>query len=109
MIKHIVMWKLLEHAAGADKATNCRKVRELLESCRGLVPGMLSFEVAESASGLECTYDVVLYSEFSDRVALDAYQSHPAHLAIKPFIGSVRAERQCMDYEVNDPQKERHP
>ena len=30
--------------------------------------------------------------------ALDAYQNHPDHVAIKPFIGAIRLERQCMDY-----------
>jgi hypothetical protein len=43
---------------------------------------------------------VVLYSVFKDKWALDAYQDHPAHVAVKPFIAAVRAERQCMDYEV---------
>jgi len=47
---------------------------------------------------MECTYDLVLYTEFEDREALDAYQHHPQHEALKPFIGAVRLERQCMDY-----------
>ena len=34
-----------------------------------------------------------------DQAALDAYQNHPQHLALKPFIGAAREERQCMDYE----------
>ncbi|MBL4951458.1 Dabb family protein, partial [Neobacillus sp. YIM B02564] len=45
-------------------------------------------------------YDVVLYSEFADRASLDAYQEHPQHVALKPFIGAVREARQCMDYEI---------
>ena len=99
MIKHIVMWKLKEHAEGADKATNARKMKALLDGCSDLVPGMGSFEVALAAPNLEATYDVVLYSEFADAAALAAYQHHPVHVALKPFIGAVRLERQCMDYE----------
>lgn len=99
MIKHIVMWKLKEHADGADKATNARKMKALLDSCSDLVPGMGAFEVALAAPNLEATYDVVLYSEFADAAALAAYQHHPEHVAMKPFIGAVRLERQCMDYE----------
>jgi hypothetical protein len=99
LIKHIVMWKLKEHAEGADKATNARKMKALLESCSALVPGIGAFEVALAAPGLEATYDVVLYSEFADAAALAAYQHHPVHVAMKPFIGAVRLERQCMDYE----------
>jgi len=99
MIKHIVMWKLKAHAEGSDKAGNARRMKQLLESCAGL-PGVLEFEVALAQPGLEATYDVVLYSVFRDKAALDAYQDHPAHATIKPFIGAVRLERQCMDYET---------
>lgn len=100
MIKHIVMWKLKDQAEGADKATNMARMKSLLEGCRGLVPGMGAFEVGLATADLEATYDVVLYSEFADAAALDAYQHHPQHVAIKPFIGAVRLERQCLDYEV---------
>lgn len=100
MLKHIVMWKLKEHAEGADRATNAAKMKVLLDSCVNLVPGMGKFEAVLAQPGLEATYDVVLYSEFADKAALDAYQDHPGHVAIKPFIGAVRSERQCMDYEV---------
>ena len=100
MLKHIVMWKLKDSAEGADRAANARRMKELLDACAGIVPGILKFEVALAQPGLEATYDVVLYSEFADRAALDAYQEHPQHVALKPFIGAVREARQCMDYEV---------
>jgi hypothetical protein len=100
MIKHVVMWKLKEFAEGADKNSNANKVKTLLETCDNLVPGMLKLEAAIADPTLEATYDVLLYTEFADKAALDAYQEHPAHQAIKPFIGAVRAERQCMDYQV---------
>lgn len=100
MIKHIVFWKLKDQAEGADRAANARKMKALLDSCANVVPGIIKFEAALAQPGLEATYDVVLYSEFADRAALDAYQEHPSHVAIKPFIGAVREARQCMDYEV---------
>ncbi len=100
MIKHIVMWKLKDHAEGADRAANAAKMKTLLEGCANIVPGILKFEVALAQDGLEATYDVVLYSEFADIAALGNYAEHPAHQAIKPFIGAVRDARQCMDYAV---------
>ena len=100
MIKHIVMWKLKDQEEGADKSANMVRMKALLEGCRNLVPGMGAFEIGLATPGLEATYDVVLYSEFDDAAALDAYQHHPQHVAIKPFIGAVRAERQCVDYEA---------
>ena len=100
MIKHIVMWQLKDHAEGADKATNAIKMKALLDDCSDIVPGIVKLEVAIAQAGLEATYDVVLYSEFESAAALDAYQNHPQHLALKPFVGAVRLARQCMDYEV---------
>jgi hypothetical protein len=100
MIKHIVFWKLKDQAEGGDRATNAVKMKQLLDSCANIVPGILKFETALAQPGLEATYDVVLYSEFESKAALDAYQEHPDHVAIKPFVGAVREGRQCMDYEV---------
>ncbi len=92
------MWKMKPQAEGADGPANAAKVKALLDSCKDLVPGMLAWEVALAQPGLEATYDVVLYSAFADKAALDAYQEHPHHVAMKGFIGAVRAERQCMDW-----------
>ncbi|MBN8557012.1 MAG: Dabb family protein [Proteobacteria bacterium] len=100
MIKHIVMWKFKDQAEGAHKAANLARAQVLLEGCADLVPGTLRLEVASAQPGLEATYDLVLYSEFADRAALDAYQNHPTHAAVKPFLRAVVSERQCMDYEV---------
>jgi heme-degrading monooxygenase HmoA len=100
MIKHIVMWKLKERAEGADRAANAAEMKRRLDACANVVPGMGKFEVVLAQPGLEATYDVVLYSEFEDRQALQAYIEHPTHKAVVPFIGAIREARQCMDYEI---------
>lgn len=100
MLKHIVMWTLKEHAEGADRAANAREMKRRLDECRDIVPGMRTFEVVIAQPGLEATCDVALYSEFDDRAALEAYVKHPVHQALVPFIGAIRDQRQCFDYEV---------
>jgi quinol monooxygenase YgiN len=100
MIKHIVMWKLKDHAEGADRATNAVEMKRRLDACANLVPGVLKFEVMLAQPGLEATYDVVLYSEFENKEALDAYASHPTHKALSTFVGPIREARQCMDYHI---------
>jgi quinol monooxygenase YgiN len=100
MIKHIVMWKLKDHAEGADRAANAVEMKRRLDACANVVPGILKFEVMLAQPGLEATYDVVLYSEFTDKAALEAYATHPTHKALVPFIGAIREGRQCMDYEI---------
>jgi hypothetical protein len=94
------MWKLKETAEGATRAENARKLKEKLESCRHIVPGILRLEAGIAAPGLESTYDVVLVSDFANKAALDAYQVHPQHEALKAFVGAVRETRECVDYEV---------
>jgi heme-degrading monooxygenase HmoA len=100
MIKHIVMWKLKEEAEGRDRLANAVEMKRRLDECADIVPGIIKFEVTLAQPGLEATYDVVLYSEFESRAALEAYAVHPTHKALVPFIGAIREGRQCMDYEV---------
>lgn len=100
MIRHIVMWKLKDNAEGATREQNALKLKEKLEGCRGIVPGILHLEVGIATPGLESSYDVVLISDFADKAALDAYQVHPTHEAIKGFVVAVREARQAVDFEV---------
>lgn len=100
MIKHIVMWKFADEAEGADKATNLARVAADLTALSDLLPGMGAFEVAIGADPLEHTYDLVLSSEFDSVETLQAYATHPRHVAVAQFIGKVRTERACMDFEV---------
>ena len=100
MIKHIVMWKLKDHAEGKSKRENALRMKELLEGCVGHTPGLLKFEVGFDIAADAGPWDVVLYSEFENKAALDAYQNHPSHQAIKPEMGKFRESRAAVDYEV---------
>ena len=101
MLRHIVMWKLMDEALGADKAANLRQAEELLMSCAQIVPGIRTFEVALSMPGLACDCDLVLHMLVDDAQVLAAYQNHPDHVAIKPFMKAVVQERRCMDFIVH--------
>jgi hypothetical protein len=100
MIRHIVMWQLHEHAEGAQKVLNIEKAKGLLMSCSQVVPGIREFEVATATPGLDCTNDLVLHMLVDDAQVLAAYQNHPQHVAIKPFMKAVVRERCCMDFMV---------
>nr|WP_218884035.1 Dabb family protein [Burkholderia guangdongensis] len=94
------MWKLKESAEGATRAQNAQTLKERLEACRDIVPGILHLEAGIAAPGLDSTYDVVLVSDFADKAALDAYQVHPFHEELKKFVGAVRESREAVDYVV---------
>jgi len=100
MIKHIVMWKLKDHAEGNDKQTNAALVKKKLDALANLVPGILKLEVGIDLGLDAAASDVVLYTEFEDEVALAAYQAHPQHKAVFPFIAAVRETRVAVDYSV---------
>jgi hypothetical protein len=100
VLRHIVMWKLKEHAEGASRAENIVKLKARLETCRSIVAGQGHFEVGVAQPGYEATCDVILVSDFDNAEALAAYQVHPKHVAIKDFVAAVRESRQCIDYDV---------
>jgi len=101
MIKHIVFWRLNESAYGNDKKTNAQILRDKLLAMEGKVTGLLKIEVGFDFSAEKDSSDVVLYSEFENKVALLQYQIHPDHEAIKKWLGEVRYERRVVDYETN--------
>ncbi len=100
MIKHIVMWTLKDEAEGADKAANAKKMKEMLEALDGRIDTLkhieVSCEVFESAPAC----DVILYSEFENREALDAYQVHPLHQECVAFVKKVVTSRSVVDYTI---------
>jgi len=100
MLRHIVIWSFKDRAGGADKAANVARAQAALLSFAGLTPGILQFEVATPQAGLTFNGDLMLNSAFADRAALEAYQKHPEHAAIKPFMSEVVQGRHCMDYEI---------
>ncbi len=93
MIRHVVMWKLLDPATAP-------RFKLLLDSCIGLVPGMLEFEVGICKPGLDANVDVLLVSTFVDAAALDAYQKHPHHKAVSSQLGPLRESRSVLDHET---------
>lgn len=100
MIKHIVMWKLKEHALGKTGAENGKKMRLLLESLPARIPEIKEFEVGENFNPAKTALDFCLYSSFEDQVALKSYQIHPDHVEVKNFILEIVEKTAVVDYEV---------
>lgn len=76
-----------------------QRIKSLLESLAGRIPGLLKIEVGLNFLDDVNASDVALYSEFADRRALAVYQDHPEHLAVKPLIGALTSERRVADYD----------
>lgn len=100
MIKHIVFWKLKEEANGQNKDENAKQIKEKLEALNGTIEGLLHLEVGMDFLHSPESVDLVLYSEFESKEALEYYANHPAHKAVMPFIAEARNERRVVDYEI---------
>ena len=96
----IVFWKLKDGAHGQTKAQNAQDIKNRLEALNGKIPGLIRLEVGIDFLGSPESANLVLYSEFTDRQALDVYANHEAHKAVMPFIAEARNERRVVDYEV---------
>jgi quinol monooxygenase YgiN len=87
------MWKL-------KNPNDALRFKALLDSCRGLVPGMHEFEAGIRSADLEANCDVVLVSTFADAAALEAYLHHPHHKTVGAELGPMRQDRHVLDYLV---------
>lgn len=100
MIKHIVLWKLHDHADGHDKKENALRVKRALENMRGKVEGLLSLEFGINQLPADQAYDLSLLCEFTDWTALESYRVHPLHQSVIELLNKVRSHRVVIDYEI---------
>ncbi|MBE5878198.1 MAG: Dabb family protein [Lachnospiraceae bacterium] len=94
MIRHICMFKLKE-----DKEKN---IQEFIERAQALkdMPMLRHFEVVSNyKEAPESNYDVSLIFDFDSMDDLNAYQTAPLHVEFGKFVGTVKEERACIDYE----------
>lgn len=99
MIKHIVMWKLKESHNGESKKEITENVKNMLNDLTSKITEIKELEVGTNFNSSEAAYDVVLYSVFDSKEALDIYQKHPDHMNVAGYISEVRTERTVVDYE----------
>lgn len=100
MVKHIVFWNVADEHEGMDKPTLIAEIKRRIEAMRDEIPQIAEIEVGIDFNRSQVAYDIALYSSFASRAALDEYQRHPAHEAVKAFVGSATIARAVVDYEV---------
>ncbi len=98
MVKHIVLWNFAAGFSEEEKAEAAKKMADLLEPIRKLVPGAAEIQVFRNRFA-SSNREIALISTFETAEALAAYQNHPAHVEAGKYIRSVTCDRACMDYE----------
>lgn len=101
-LKHVVMWKFADEAEGNSKEYNMRYVRESLSALMGVVPELLDMELHRDCLHGDGSFDMVLICTFEDMDAMQAYQVHPNHMAVRSFIRKVITSRSTVDYVAED-------
>ena len=99
MIRHVVAWKLAA-TEPEQKAADAATITGLLSSLVGVVPSISSLAAGPNVAYFDSNWDVVLVADFESLEGLDAYQTHPEHLAVVPQIKALAAGRAAVDFEV---------
>lgn len=97
MVKHIVLWSLKEEEKNNEEKI-IADLQSRFKALLGVVDGLTAIEVGANYNGGK--FDIVLYCEFTTKEAQDAYQTHPAHVAIKNDVHNLVFGRECVDYEI---------
>lgn len=96
MIRHVCMFTLKEE----NREENLAAFLERVQSLRG-IPEIKRFEVVVNAAGTpDGNYDVALIFDFDSVETLEVYQKSALHVAFGKFVGTVREQRACIDYEM---------
>jgi hypothetical protein len=93
MIRHVVLFWL------KDK-TQIGETIGVLLSMRGKIPGLLKIEAGRDILGSDRSCDICLHTVFESRGALDAYQTHPAHMPVRTHMHVVMERSASADFEV---------
>ena len=97
MVRHIVTWAYKDGFSAEENALNAQKVKSGLEGLRDCVPGIFEMDVYIDVLP-SSDRDMVLNSLFVNEESLAAYQTHPEHLRVSAFVGTVTQGRACVDY-----------
>ncbi len=96
---HIVSSRL-NGSSAAERAEQASLIIAAFEQTRSQVPGLLSLQAGTNIIAAPDAWDLAVVMVFESRTALDAYQTHPSHLAIKALVGPLRSARSQIDFEM---------
>lgn len=97
MVKHIVLYNAQDGKEEYLKK-QFAQMKDALTSLVGKIDGLLKVEVSVTYN--ETSHDICLYTEFTNRAALEAYRTNPFHLEAAKIVRSVTKDRFSADYEL---------
>lgn len=95
MVRHIVLWELKQEKK-PDVDRIALELGKKFHALLGVVDGLREIEFGRNYG--KGDFDLALTCVFDTREAQSAYQTHPAHLAIKQIIQTLVGRREAVDY-----------
>jgi len=96
MVTHIVFWNFKDELSPQEKEGAFHKIKEVLEKLPSKIEGLYEAQVGQNFNPQGC--DLSLYTRLESKEALEAYQSHPDHVAAASIVGSFVKDRYVVDY-----------
>lgn len=96
MIRHIVVFGF----SSENRADSLATLKQALEPLATAIPGVQSLRVDGDPHRVDGHWDAALVSEHDSWEALDAYQTHPAHLSALTVVGALVDRKAVVDYEA---------
>lgn len=101
MIKHIVMWKIVDHYQNMEKEQLLQEMQKKLLKLPQDITEIIQFDVDINVISSAAHFDISLFSTFDSIEALAAYQVHPKHVEVAQFIQSIATDRAVIDAEID--------
>jgi hypothetical protein len=99
MIKHIVLWKLDESYAPAEKDAIRIAIRKKLLDLENEIGELMHIEVyLNDQESSQENYDILLDAIFNSMDDLAKYQEHPSHQKVVNYIRTLKLQRAAIDY-----------
>jgi len=84
-----------------DNEALFKETVEKLNGMRGKIPGLASLHASRDMVNSPRSCHICLSTMLESWEALEAYQNHPAHLAVKAHMHAVMERSASADFEVD--------
>jgi len=98
MVKHIVLFKLKETLSREEKLKVMNDFKAAIEALPAKIDFIRNIFVGLNVNPDE-KWDICLDSEFDTLADVNAYVTHPDHVAAAGLLKDVKVDRACVDYE----------
>lgn len=98
MVKHIVLFKLRETLSQEEKLKVMNDFKAAIEALPAKIDFIRKIFVGLNVNPAE-KWDICLDSEFDSLADVNAYATHPEHVAAAGLLKEVKVDRACADYE----------